>query len=144
MMHQELSHSVMGERPNKERGPISATRQVLLVLACFLLIFSSWGCTSSGSFPSTSATKVDLSRNNYRVVKANAVGESSGFKLFMFIPVVPTRYSEAMSDLHKEAGVVEGKAQALVNVTQEESSLYLLLFSIPKLTVRADVIEFTE
>jgi hypothetical protein len=116
----------------------------LLAFLCFLLIVISCGCTSSGTFPATSGTTVNLSQKNYRVIKANAVGTSTGFKLFMFIPIAPTRYNAAMSDLYKEAGVVEGTATTLVNVSQEESSLYLLLFSLPKLTVRADVIEFTE
>lgn len=115
----------------------------MLGVVCLVLIVVSFGCTSSGTFPSTSSTSVDLSQKNYRVVKANAVGSSSGFKLFMFIPIVPTRYSTAMSNLQKQAGIAEGTAQAMVNVTQEESSIYLLLFSIPKLTVRAEIIEFT-
>jgi hypothetical protein len=78
------------------------------------------------------------------VVKANAIGTSSGFKLFCFIPFAAPTYNEAMSNLYKEAGITEGRAQTLTNVTQENSNLYLLLFSIPKLTIRADVIEFTE
>ena len=36
----------------------------------------------------------------------------------------------------------EGSAQAFVNVNQETSTLYLLVFSLPTLTVRADVLEF--
>lgn len=133
------------KRPRtKTRRFASAKREVALTVICLVLIVASFGCTSSGAFPSTSNTSVHLSKNNYRVVKANAVGSSSGFKLFMFIPIAPTRYSTAMSNLQKQAGVAEGKAQAMVNVTQEESSLYLLLFSIPKLTVRADIIEFTD
>jgi len=110
---------------------------------CLLAVFLA-GCTSTGTFPQTSGTQVDLSRKNFRVVKANAMGTSSGFNLFCFIPFSAPTYTEAMSNLYKKAGVTEGKAQTLTNVTQERSNLYLLLFSIPKLTVRADVIEFTE
>lgn len=142
--HQDSGSTSKDGRWRRRLGFMPARREVALIVVCLVLICVSCGCTSSGSFPSTSATQVDLSRNNYRVVKANAVGTSSGFKLFMFIPIVPPRYSDAMSDLNKKAGVAEGKAQAMVNVTQEESSLYLLLFSIPKLTVRADIIEFTD
>ena len=103
------------------------------------------GCTRSGAFPHSSGTQVDLTRNNYRVIKPNAIGTSSGFRLLGFIPLASPRYTAAMSDLYRKAGVSEGgTAQALANVTEEHSSLYLILFSIPKLTVRADVIEFTE
>lgn len=144
MRHQDSGVNEKDQRETKWRRFASAKRAVALAVICLILIVVSSGCTSSGTFPSTSATQVDLSRNNYRVVKANAIGSSSGFKLFMFIPIVPTRYSTAMSNLQKQAGVAEGRAQAMVNVTQEESSLYLLLFSIPKLTVRADIIEFTD
>lgn len=142
--HQDSNKSSQRRRGRNRLGLRAVQRQVALCAICIAVIVAASGCTSSGTFPSTSATQVDLSKNNYRVVKANAVGSSSGFKLFMFIPIVPTRYSTAMSNLQKQAGVAEGRAQAMVNVTQEESSLYLLLFSIPKLTVRADIIEFTE
>jgi hypothetical protein len=36
----------------------------------------------------------------------------------------------------------EGRAVSLTNVTQERQTLYLVLFSLPKIVVRADVIEF--
>lgn len=119
-------------------------RGVLVASVCLLVVFLAAGCTSTGTFPQTSGTQVDLSRKNFRVVKANAIGTSSGFKLLGFIPFAAPTYSEAMSNLYQKAGVTEGKAQTLTNVTQERSSLYLVLFSIPKLTIRADVIEFTE
>ena len=115
-----------------------------LAVVCLVLIAVSGGCTSTGSYPAASESRVDLSKANYHLVKANAVGSSSGFNLFMFIPIVPTRYTSAMSQLQAQAGMTEGKAQALVNVVQEQRSLYLLLFSIPTLTVRADVVEFVD
>lgn len=39
---------------------------------------------------------------------------------------------------------VSTKAQAIVNVVQQNSSTYFILFGIPRITVRADVVEFTE
>ncbi len=119
-------------------------RSTALTAVCMLVTLLAVGCTSTGTFPQTSGTQVDLSKKNFRIVKANAMGTSSGFKLFCFIPFTAPTYSEAMSDLYQKAGLTEGRAQTLTNVTQERSSLYLLLFSIPKLTIRADVIEFTE
>jgi len=114
---------------------------------CFfiILIFVLFtGCVSSGMFPHTTDTKVDLSKNNYRIIKANAIGKSSGFKLLGIIPIISPKYTKAMKDLYSEIGISEGKARALVNVTQERSSIYLILFSIPELTVRADIIEFID
>jgi len=123
---------------------LTRRRSVLAASVCLLVVFLIAGCTSTGTFPQTSGTQVDLSRKNFRVVKANATGSSSGFKLLGFIPFSAPTYTQAMSHLYQKAGVTEGKAQTLTNVTQERSSLYLILFSIPKLTIRADVIEFTE
>ena len=144
MMHQRCDgysgHEIVRRRmkfPTHRPG-------VLLASACLLVTLLAVGCTSTGTFPQTSGRQVDLSRKNFRVVKANAIGSSSGFKLLGFIPFAAPTYSKAMSQLYQKAGLTEGKAQTLTNVTQERSSLYLLLFSIPKLTIRADIIEFTE
>jgi hypothetical protein len=114
------------------------------ILVFVFLLVTVIGCSSSGIFPHATSTQVDLTKKNYQIVKANAIGESIGFKLLGIIPIVPPTYTNAMTDLYEKAGITEGKAQALVNVTQERSSLYLILFSIPKLTVRADIIEFYE
>ena len=133
-------HKVMMHQP----GFTTGKRNVVLTVLCLLVMLVAVGCTSTGTYPATSGTQVDLSRKNFRLVKANAIGTSSGFELFGFIPFAAPRYTEALSNLYRQAGVTEGAAQTLTNVTQEKSSLYLILFSIPKLTVRADVIEFTE
>ena len=117
-------------------------RNYLILGLLFLFLM---GCaTATGTFPHGTGTQVDLSKANYRIVKANAIGESSGFNLLGIIPIVPPRYTTAMSDLYSRVDILEGKSHALVNVIQERSSLYLILFSIPKLTIRADLIEFFE
>jgi hypothetical protein len=116
----------------------------VIIYALLILLLAFGGCSGKGVFKVSSGTQVDLSRKNYRVVKSNAVGTSSGFRLLGIIPFASPSYTSAMSDLYKDAKVQDGSANALVNVTQEESGLYLILFSIPKLTVRADIIEFTD
>jgi hypothetical protein len=138
--HETMMHQY-GDGP--ARHARTRGRTVRAVSLCLLVTFLA-GCSSTGTFPQTSGTQVDLSRKNFRVVKANAVGSSTGFKLFGFIPFAAPTYTGAMSRLYKNAGLTEGKAQTLTNVTQERSNLYLVLFSLPKLTVRADIIEFTE
>jgi hypothetical protein len=124
------------------KGGVAMKRICLsIIIICAFVV----GCsTARGTFPSSSGTQVDLSKKNYRVVRANAVGESSGFRLLGIIPFASPRYTRAMTDLYSKIGMTEGKAHALVNVVQERSNLYLVLFSIPKLTVRADVIEFLD
>jgi hypothetical protein len=44
----------------------------------------------------------------------------------------------------EKSSLKEGSAQAYINVAEEKSTLYLILFSLPKLSVRADIVEFTE
>ena len=114
-------------------------RLFAIVSLGFLLIS---GCAATGSFPHASDTMVSLSQPNYLVVKSNAIGESSGFKLLGLLALSVPRYTSAMSNLYQNAGMAEGRPYALVNVIEERSSAYLILFSVPKLTVRADVIEF--
>lgn len=102
------------------------------------------GCTAMGSMPQGTQTTVDLSKKNYRVVKANAVGESTGFSLFGVIPFSSPRHTKAMTNLYAKAEIKEGTAFALTNVLQERSNTYLILFSLPKLSISADVVEFTD
>jgi len=57
-------------------------------------------------------------------------------------------YKEALDDLWKnyEAahGPVEGKKLALINVHYDADILNLIVYTRPKITVRADVVEFSE
>ena len=81
--------------------------------------------------------------NNYKIIKAGAKGQSSGFSLLGFIPILRPNYADAKSHLYKAVGEpLEGRSIALVNQTQDRSSLYLILFSIPRVTVTADIVEF--
>ena len=89
-------------------------------------------------------TIVNLSRQNFKIVKANAIGSSVGFSFLGLITLKSPGYDEAITKLYQYAGVSEGKAQALVNVVHEHSSTYFILFALPKISVRADVIEFTD
>jgi len=114
-------------------------------IICTLIFLLFIGCsTGTGRYPTRAGTQVDLSRKNYRMVKVNAIGVSYGFRLLGIIPFASRRHTEAMSDLYEKAGLSDEKAFALINVADEESTIYLILFSLPKLTVRADVIEFID
>lgn len=99
------------------------------------------GCTGFGDLPFGNSTTTHLERANFRVVKANARGEDSGFYLLGVLPLREPSITDAVDAL--QSGIrTEGRAVSLVNVTQERRNGYFVLFSISKLIVRADVIEF--
>ncbi|WAK02879.1 DUF6567 family protein [Methylobacter sp. YRD-M1] len=113
------------------------------------------GCAALPSMPALSglipapagtqiltATSVDLSRKNFKIVRANASGHSVGFSFLGLINLKSPGYDEAVTQLYKSAGITEGKPQALVNVMHEQTSTYFILFALPKISVRADVVEF--
>jgi hypothetical protein len=105
------------------------------------------GCESyrNGGMPQSTATAVTLKENNYKVLKAGARGDSTGFSLLGFIPIVSPNYAEAKASLYSSIGhTLEGRSVALANQTQDTSSVYLILFSIPKIVVTADVVEFID
>jgi hypothetical protein len=112
-----------------------------------VIIFSAFsfftGCASVGNLPYGGSTTTDLTKNNFRMIKSNVRGEDTGFSLFGLIPIVSPSYADAMRSLHFNVDM-EGRATALANVAQDRSVLYLILFSIPKITVTADIIEFID
>lgn len=92
----------------------------------------------------STGTGVNLNGNNYRVIKAGARGEDFGFALFGFITLVSPSYADAKDQLYASVGEsLKGRAIALANQTEDRSTLYVILFSLPKITLTADVIEFT-
>ena len=116
-----------------------AKKLLALSLVCVFLS----GCASVGKLPHLTGTQTDLSKNNYKVIKSAIKGIDSGFSLLGIIPFKSPSYAKAMANLHDQVEM-EGKATAFVNVAQDHSLLYLILFSIPKITVTADVIEFID
>jgi len=118
---------------------------IALILAVGITTLA--GCTSSGGAFKGQATSagVSLTKKNYKVIKVGAKGESSGFRLLGIIPFASPNYAEAKEALYKSVGEsLEGRAIALVNQTEDVSSLYLILFSIPKVTISADIIEYID
>jgi hypothetical protein len=125
------------------RNGTSPTRVLTTMLLCSTVAILT-GCASGGRFEHATATDVRLSENNYRVIQPGARGGSSGFSLLGFIPITSPSYATAKARLYKSVGQdLKGRSIALANQTQDRSTLYLILFSIPTVTVTADVIEFT-
>src|SRR5215207_810134 len=90
------------------------------------------------------STQVQLVGNNYRVLQTNVVAKSGGFKLLGFITIKSPSYVKAMSRLSAKAQVQEGQPQAFANVVYETGGMNLILFSLPKIRIRADLVEFTD
>jgi hypothetical protein len=111
--------------------------------ACTLLLV---GCASRGEIKGGgTGTQVQLNQRNYKVIQAGAVGKSHGFRLLGIIPIVSPNYADAKKNLYESVGEnLKGRAIALANQTEDDSSLYLILFSIPRVTITADLVEFID
>jgi len=135
-------------------------QKIISLLAVLGLAAFSTGCTGlaassalpeslSSLNPNTTAleihnqTELKLSEGNFSVVKTNVVGQARGFALLGFITLVPARFQTAMDQLYSKAGMQSGQPQTLGNVIMEKTSAYWILFSIPRVSVRADLLEFT-
>jgi len=121
-------------------------KNLALVATFGILSWLATGCASEGQLRGqTTATGVSLAGNNYKLIKAGAKGESSGFKLLGIISIVPPNMADAKEALYQSVGEpLTGRAVALANQTEDRSNLYLILFSIPRYTITADVVEFTD
>jgi len=132
--------------------PITATdigkmkmMKLLMVagIACAAVLFT--GCASNTTELNTPSTQtaVSLSQNNFRIIKAGAIGTSHGFRLLGIIPFAGANETQARADLYQNLGKsLEGKSATLANTTYAKSTIYLILFSVPKVTVEADVVEY--
>ena len=116
------------------------------LIALLGLVLLTGGCASMDTMPSTleihNQTEVKLTEGNFVTVKTNVVGQAQGFSLLGFISLVPARFQTAMDRLYTKAEVKTGKPQVLGNVVMEKTSANWILFSIPRVSVRADVVEF--
>ena len=102
-------------------------------------------CSSAGYINMDTNTGVSLERRNFRTVKAGARGTSSGFWLFGLIPFFSPTYADAKRDLYDSTGQrLEGRAIALANQTEDRAFRYFVLFSLPRLTLSADIVEFVD
>ena len=112
-------------------------------MACAAVFFT--GCASNTTEMNTPSTQtaVNLSQSNFRIIKAGAVGTSHGFRLLGIIPFAGANETQARADLYKQLGQsLEGKSATLANTTYSKSTTYLILFSVPKVTVEADIVEY--
>ena len=103
------------------------------------------GCASTRNETSTSSKSVDLRGNNFKVVKAGAVGTSYGFRLLGIFPFASPHYATAQRQLWDSLNEPKsGRSLALTDEKQDRSTAYFILFSLPKITLTADIVEFSE
>jgi len=149
------------KRSSEEEKIMSArgwTRALVVSLAAL-----PFGCASGGTFPAATVTNVTLSNAGYRIVATDVEGEASAGYL---LGVSASRgqemttlalarvkgdgmlYKRALQNLwanfETRHGKIEGRHLALVNVRFDGDALNVVgLYTRPKVSVRADVIEFT-
>ena len=129
---------------NEFQKKVLVSSQIALVI---MMVWLVTGCASSNVVTpaQSTSTAISLSGKNYRLIKAGAEGDSYGFRFLGIIPFTSPHYASARKALYASVGTpLAGKAIALTNESQDRSALYLILFSIPKITITGDVIEFTD
>lgn len=125
----------------------------LVILALCLLASGCAGLAPAGSVLSPlqggsvplqvhEQTSVNLSQDNFVLVKTNVFGQSKGFSLLGFITICPATLTKAMNRMYASAEMRPGKPQTVAHLIVEHSSSYWILFGIPRTEVHADIVEF--
>jgi hypothetical protein len=87
-------------------------------------------------------TTVKLNQSNFVLVKTNVTGVSKGFSLLGIITIVPATLTKAMARMYSAAQMQVGQPQSISHFVIEPSTTYWILFGIPRVTVRADIVQF--
>jgi hypothetical protein len=127
-------------------------RMLLCLVGCLvcngcasLVPLSSLLTTPSSSTPPLELherTTVELANDNFLLVKTNVVGRSRGFSLLGIITIVPATLTKAMSQMYMTAAMSYGQPQTFAHLVVERTSTYWILFGVPEVDVRADIVEF--
>lgn len=127
-------------------------RALLYMVACSLLTgcaalvpLSSLITTPSSGTPPLQVheqTSVKLAKDNFVLVRTNVVGRSRGFSLLGLITIYPATLSKAMNRLYAAAEMQQGHPQTVAHLVIEQTSSYWILFGIPEVDARADIVEF--
>lgn len=137
-------------------------KRVIVVIAAALAVVVS-GCAQAGSFTAGNLTTVELSQPNFEIVATGVAGqstasyaigvtvgngESAGSLSLFRLGGTGQLYQEALADLwasfEAEHGSAEERRLALTNIRYDSDTRNLLVWSDIKLSIRADVIEFTD
>lgn len=132
-----------------------------LILALAAASLSLVSCTRSNIHQSLAQPVIKLTEGNYRVVATQVSGRSRGLHVASIIPtsgydartflqggplggfpIKSASEAAAIDEMYRKAGDQRGRATAFINMRTEVSGLNFLLFALPKITVKADLIEF--
>jgi ribulose-phosphate 3-epimerase len=151
------AEAVRDAEVGEERQPAHGRlKGVLSLLALLALAALAGGCAAASALPIASLigspnaagleihseTDIRLETANFIVTQTNVVGQSEGFSLLGVLTIVPAKFTVAMNRLYAQAAMERGRPQTLANLVVEKNGPYYILFSLPQITVRADVIEF--
>ncbi len=127
-------------------------RVLLGLVGCFLLNgcaalvpLSSLVTTPSSGTPPLQVheqTSVKLAEDNFVLVKTNVVGSSRGFSLLGILTIQPATLNQAMNRLYAAAQLERGRPQTVAHLVVEQTTSFWILFGIPRVDVRADIVEF--
>lgn len=139
------------------------SRRIIAVAALVVAAATLPGCAQAGMFASANLTDVQLARANYKVIATDLSGTATaGYLLGISLPAGMANqtlalvriqgsgmlYREALAALwarfEAEHGPVAGRRLALVNVRYDADNTNLLVYTKPRLSIRADVVEFGE
>ncbi len=87
-------------------------------------------------------TQVRLAQDNFVLIKTNVVGRSHGFSLLGIITIVPATLTKAMNRLYASAAMHPGEPQTVAHLVIEQNSSYYILFGVPEVDARADIVQF--
>lgn len=110
---------------------------------CILLTCA--GCASTPEKPPYPISAESGMQLNYTMLQPNIVGQSSGFSLLGLIPISVPSYTRAWARLSAQTkSFPDDKRIRYANVVQDRSFIYLILFSVPTKSVRADLVRFDQ
>ena len=123
-----------------------STAPLVAVLSAILILITGCASTRVENTTASTQTQVSLNHANYKMLKAGAVGRSYGFRFLLgIIPITSPSSAAARADLYRSVGQpIDGKSIALINVLEDRSTTWLILFSIPKKVITGDVVEFAD
>lgn len=119
---------------------INKRKYFMIILACLIPVLSLSGCLSFRTHPKgIKPFAYEMKNKKYEVVKSSK-GQSSGFKLFWFIPVTDKAALERAyaTAINKEGG------DNLINVRLWHERQYWIVGTIDVLYVEGDVIRYKD
>lgn len=119
-------------------------RSALALLALVILVGA--GCSSyTGLYPIPNAHgEIVLHENDFKTVKTHAKGHAECAYIFGIPLGQPEIKSRALAEVRDQA-VLDGRPAHLVNFTEDDTTFSILgVYKVEKVTITADVIEFTK